>query len=262
MDPAIDAFVRAITKTNRENAEVSNQNHMSARDRRKHPRYDLNLEATVHEQNGGDEFTARFQNFSRGGAYFIGENRLSPGDHLEIRMGDGLMITGEVLRVERLFDSHYGFAVRFASADASSSLSNDDGAFQSAAPGVLSELYQLELRTLNERAFSYYPRLERVRNYVEDNLCEEITLEDAAKVAAMERTYFSYFFRQKLGVTFSAWLQYLRVSRALDLIRSRDHSITEVAFAVGFNELSTFQKAFKRWTSLTPRDFKKLARPA
>jgi AraC-like DNA-binding protein len=35
-----------------------------------------------------------------------------------------------------------------------------------------------------------------------------------------------------------------------------------VAFSVGFNELSTFQKAFKRWTNLTPREFKRLARPA
>ena len=251
-----------ITRANRENAEVSNQNHMSARDRRKHPRYDMNLEATVHEQDGSDEFTARFQNFSRGGAFFIGENLLSPGDHVEIRMGDGLLITGEVVRVEQLFDSHFGFAVRFNQEEDPSSHPSGNGDHRDDEPGVLSELFQLELRTLNEQSFSYYPRLERVRAYVADNLTEEITLEDAANVAAMERTYFSYFFRQKLGVTFSSWLQYLRVSRALDLIRSRDHSITEVAFAVGFNELSTFQKAFKRWTSLTPRDFKKLARPA
>ncbi len=235
---------------------------MRARDRRKHPRYDFNFEATVNETKGDSEFPARFQNFSRGGAYFIGKQALSAGDNVEIRMGDGLLITGEVLRVEQLFDDHFGFAVKFTTTEDSFNGSDESLDRPSDTNGVLAELFQLELRTLNERAFAYYPRLERVRAYVEDNLTEEITLEDAANVAAMERTYFSYFFRQKLGVTFSAWLQYLRVSRALVLIRSRDHSITEVAFAVGFNELSTFQKAFKRWTSLTPRDFKKLARPA
>jgi len=235
---------------------------MSGRDRRKHPRYDLNLDAVVVRQDGATEFTARFQNFSRGGAYFISQNRLAPGDLLEIRMGDGLTITGEVLRVEQLFDEYLGFAVRFSSQEESFAVSDEALERRNQSHGVLSELFQLELRTLNERAFDYYPRLDRVRTFVEENLTEPLTLEDAANVAAMERTYFSYFFRQKLGVTFSAWLQYLRVSRALDLIRSRDHSITEVAFAVGFNELGTFQKAFKRWTSLTPRDFKKLARPA
>jgi AraC-like DNA-binding protein len=53
-----------------------------------------------------------------------------------------------------------------------------------------------------------------------------------------------------------------RIDKALEMIGSKDHSITDVAFAVGFNELSTFQKAFKHWTNLTPSDFKRLARPS
>ncbi len=232
---------------------------MNRPERRKHPRYDLNLEATVQRQDG-EHFSARFQDVSRGGAFFISPTPVEIGDQLEIQMGDGFVLKAEVLRVEQLFEDHWGFAVAFMAADAPKLMPNDTR--REAEPGVLSELYQLELKTLNERAFDYYPRLERVRTFVEDNLTEEITLEDVAKVAAMERTYFSAFFSQKVGVTFSAWLQYLRVARALELIRSKNHSITEVAFAVGFNELSTFQKAFKRWTSLTPRDFKKLARPA
>ena len=86
-------------------------------------------------------------------------------------------------------------------------------------------------------------------------------MEKAAGQAAMEKTYFSFFFRKKVGVTFSSWLQYLRVAKAMSMMEEMDYSITEVAYAVGFQELSTFQKAFKKWTHLTPREFKKLARP-
>ncbi len=107
-----------------------------------------------------------------------------------------------------------------------------------------------------------YPRLERVRRRVSERYGEPIRLEDATAVPAMERTSFSAYFSRKVGVPFSAWLQYFRIGKALEMMGDRDHSVTEVAFAVGFNELSSFQKAFKRWTSLTPRDFKRLARPA
>ncbi len=74
-------------------------------------------------------------------------------------------------------------------------------------------------------------------------------------MAAIRKTYFSSYFRQRTGVTFCVCLQYERIQGALELLRALNWSITEIAYIVGFNEPSTFQKAFKRWTNLTPRDF-------
>jgi len=228
------------------------------KEKRRHERYELALEARVLNPDSGAENEVRIGNISRGGAYFVAAFQLSVGDWVELQLGSGVFIAAEVIRANPLFDDTFGYAVRFARA------SDHTGVLAEANVTVSrgTELFQLELKPLNEMAFEYYPRLERVRDYVDENLTEGITLEQAAGVAAMEKTYFSSFFHQKVGVTFSAWLQYLRVAKALEMIRKKDHSIAEVAFAVGFNELSTFQKAFKRWTSLTPRDYKKLARPA
>jgi AraC-like DNA-binding protein len=78
----------------------------------------------------------------------------------------------------------------------------------------------------------------------------------------MESTYFSDFFHKKAGLTFSTWLQFLRIGKALELLRRENCSITEVASGSGFNDLSTFQKAFRKWTSLTPSEFKSIVRPA
>ena len=63
-------------------------------------------------------------------------------------------------------------------------------------------------------------------------------------MAAMEKTYFSSFFHSKVGITFSNWLQYLRVAQAVKLLETGDYSITEVAFQVGFNDLRTFERTF------------------
>ena len=115
--------------------------------------------------------------------------------------------------------------------------------------------------TINERAFSYYSRLAKVKQYVEDNLVGDLSLSNVAEVAGMERRYFSRFFREKTGVRFSAWVASLRVRQAMELMRSANRSITRVAYSVGFRDVRTFERAFKRGTRMTPSAFRKSVRP-
>lgn len=115
--------------------------------------------------------------------------------------------------------------------------------------------------TPNPQAFSYYSRLAKVRKYVEENLDSDLSLKAVAEVAGMERGYFSRFFRQKTGVRFTNWVASLRVERAMDLMRSANRSITRVAYSVGFRDIRTFERAFKRDTSMTPSAFRKSVRP-
>lgn len=227
-------------------------------ERRKHPRLDLNLPAGLSSGLGSDPQRARLRNISRGGANFVSDEPVSRGEWVEFMLGDGLSFRGQVVRADSRFVG--GFAVRFTD-EREPGAGNGVAGSANGKPRA-NNGYQLELKSLKEDAFWYYERLERVRGFVTANYAEPITLGEAARVAAMERTYFSYFFRRKLGVTFTSWLQYIRIGKALEMLASKNHSVTEVAFAVGFNELSTFQKAFKRWTNLTPREFKRLARPA
>ena len=225
-------------------------------ERRRQNRFDVNLSAFIEDIETGEQTEIRFQNLSRAGAYFLCRLEMAPGDWVVMQLGDGLLVSGKVIRAEQLFEDQFGITIRFEQ--------NGDGEEDGDAGDdeMLRDFYQLELRELNGEAFGYYPRLKRVLGYVEAHLTESITLEAVAAVAAMEKTYFSSFFHQKIGVTFSVWLQYKRIKRALELLRARNWSITEIAYAVGFNELSTFQKAFKRWTNLTPTDFKKITRPS
>jgi two-component system response regulator YesN len=117
------------------------------------------------------------------------------------------------------------------------------------------------LPQINEGAFEYYARLRKVKLYIEEDLSREIRLEDAAQVAGIEKKYFSFFFRKKVGVCFRDWLMCMRIAEAKRLMTARNYSITQVAFKIGFADLRTFERAFKRLAGLTPRDFKKSVEP-
>ncbi len=115
--------------------------------------------------------------------------------------------------------------------------------------------------SVNEHAFQYYSRLTRVKKHVEQYYTEEISLENAAQIAAPEKTYFSKFFREKVGITFTLWLRQFRVEKAIEIIKTRKESIINIAFEVGFQDLRTFERAFKKHTNLTAGEFKRSILP-
>ncbi len=111
------------------------------------------------------------------------------------------------------------------------------------------------------RIFSYYLPLQRVREFVDRNLSEPIPLRTAARAAGLEEKYFSAFFHRKTGVCFRDWLAARRVERAIEILKQRDDTITSIAASVGFQDLRTFERAFKRLTGVTPRAFKRSVAP-
>jgi len=117
-------------------------------------------------------------------------------------------------------------------------------------------------REINDRAFTYCARLERVKAYVDRNISDDLSLRSAARVAGLEQKYFSTFFHVKAGVRFKQWVSYRRVRRAQQLLSNSNHSITNVASAVGFQDVRTFERTFKRVTSMTPIEYKKAVRPS
>ena len=115
---------------------------------------------------------------------------------------------------------------------------------------------------MNNDAFEYYARLQRVKRFVEENYSEKISLDRAASIASMERTSFSRFFSSKVGISFTQWLTKVRVAKARDLMKKSNYSISEITYAVGFSDPRTFERAFKKLTDLTPLQFKKTIRPS
>ena len=65
---------------------------------------------------------------------------------------------------------------------------------------------------------------------------------------------FSRFFKKISGMTFSMYLNHIRVNKAIDLIRSRNMSMTDIAMNCGFETIRNFNRVFKQITGYSPRE--------
>lgn len=112
----------------------------------------------------------------------------------------------------------------------------------------------------NEFAFVFCPRLAKVKRYVEKRYAEPIGLGQAARIAGLEKKYFCKYFHSKVGICFAEWVARKRINRAILMLMNHDHSIADLALSVGFGDLRTFERAFKKFAGCTPRECKNIVR--
>jgi transcriptional regulator GlxA family with amidase domain len=101
-------------------------------------------------------------------------------------------------------------------------------------------------------------RIERVLLLVSRDLTRRPPLTEAARIAGLAPTYFAKCFRQNLGVTFVEWSSHVRIDEAKRLLGIADLSITAVAAAVGYEDVTTFERVFRRFESTCPRQYRRL----
>ena len=100
-------------------------------------------------------------------------------------------------------------------------------------------------------------RLNSVFQYISDNFQRRITLEEIASVANLSAKAFCRYFKSKTRKTFYNFLLEVKVAHACNLILEKDMSINEVCYDSGFNNLSNFNRYFKKLMNKTPLEFKK-----
>jgi AraC-like DNA-binding protein len=108
--------------------------------------------------------------------------------------------------------------------------------------------------TVNDRDTE---RLNKVYKYVIDNCQQDITLERAASVANLSKPAFCRYFRKRSNKTFISFLNEIRVGQACRLLVNEDHSIAEICYACGFNNISYFIRQFRGITGFTPLGYRK-----
>jgi two-component system, response regulator YesN len=96
--------------------------------------------------------------------------------------------------------------------------------------------------------------------HVTTHFKSEITLADVAALCRLSPSRFSHVFRQEHGVSFGQHLLRYRLERACEQLADPDALAKEVAYAVGFNDLSYFARAFKRQLGVCPSKYQATAR--
>lgn len=96
----------------------------------------------------------------------------------------------------------------------------------------------------------------KTRNFIHEHSDEKVSLTKVAKAVNISANHLSEKFKQVTGVNFVDYVAGVRVHKARDCLRNSNLRISEIAFAVGFQSLSQFNRTFKRVFGQSPSDFR------
>lgn len=100
-------------------------------------------------------------------------------------------------------------------------------------------------------------RIDRVCRHVMQHLARPLRLGDVAAIAGLSPEGFSRFFHRMTGRTFVAWVHEVRIGHACRLLTTTERPVLDVALAAGFENLSNFNRVFRRLRGCTPRAFRR-----
>ncbi|WP_420398668.1 AraC family transcriptional regulator [Flagellimonas sp.] len=99
--------------------------------------------------------------------------------------------------------------------------------------------------------------MDKTYEFIFKNFNKSITLNEVAEVASMNPSAFSRFFKKVNRKTFKEYLNELRVGYACKLISEDKYNITRICFESGYNNISNFNRQFKRITGMSPSQYRK-----
>jgi len=101
-------------------------------------------------------------------------------------------------------------------------------------------------------------RMKRVMKYIQDHYSERITIEEIAGEAGCAPSYFMRIFKKNIGVSFIEYLNDFRIDMGARLLKETSASIMEIGMQVGFENLSYFNRSFKKKYKVSPGQFRKM----
>ena len=99
-------------------------------------------------------------------------------------------------------------------------------------------------------------RVLKVKDYISKNYMNEIRLNDVASLAGMSPSAFSRFFKLHTGRNLSDYIIDMRLGYASRMLVDSTHSIAEIGYGCGFNNLSNFNRIFKKKKGCSPSEFR------
>ncbi len=100
-------------------------------------------------------------------------------------------------------------------------------------------------------------KIEKAVAYIRENFTSDISRDGLASHLDISPNYFSKLFAEYTGKKMNDYIIDLRIDEAMKLLRDTDRQIIDIAFAVGFNNLRTFNRAFSKNIAMTPQEYRK-----
>jgi AraC-like DNA-binding protein/ligand-binding sensor protein len=98
--------------------------------------------------------------------------------------------------------------------------------------------------------------VKRARTYIAEHADNDLSLAGIAKAVNVSANYFSTLFKQATGLNFADYVARVRIEKTKNLLLNPNLRISEVAFEVGFQSLSQFNRSFRRIAGVSPKEYR------
>lgn len=104
---------------------------------------------------------------------------------------------------------------------------------------------------------SVHSPIDRAIAYIDQNYYKELDLALLSQLVSMNSSYFSSQFKKKTGLSFSTYLQNVRLEKAKNMLLHSDQKLHEISAAIGIGNVKYFCRLFKNYTGVTPTEYKR-----
>jgi AraC-like DNA-binding protein/ligand-binding sensor protein len=117
-------------------------------------------------------------------------------------------------------------------------------------------------QVLVQRENAEPPMISRAKNFIKDNQAEDLSLGQVARAVNASTFYFCKMFKKATGLNFTEYLSRVRVEKAKNLLLNPNLRISEIAYEVGFQSLTHFNRVFKKIVGRSPTEYREQLAPA
>ena len=101
------------------------------------------------------------------------------------------------------------------------------------------------------------PRIKKAKRYIHDHLDDDLSLDDVANSVNWSAYYFSRMFKKATGLNFVDYVARVRIDQAKKLLLNPHLNVSEIAYEVGFQSITHFNRVFRKLTGTSPTDYRK-----
>ncbi|KRE73821.1 helix-turn-helix domain-containing protein [Paenibacillus sp. Soil750] len=120
------------------------------------------------------------------------------------------------------------------------------------------QLLSPAIERVNHKKSDHDPTTHFILEYLNQHLEQDITLDIMADKLNITPGYLSTYFKEKTGANFSDYLNGLRIQKAKELLNNLDLKIQEISVKVGYQNVNSFIRMFKRYSGITPGEYRKM----
>lgn len=110
----------------------------------------------------------------------------------------------------------------------------------------------------HKRALSGSKPICDAKEYIRNNLAGNLTIQEVSEYVGYSSAHFSVRFKQECGITFSDYVMESRIEKSKELLKNTRETIESIAAAVGYSDVKSFTKNFKKYTEVKPSQYRKI----